>query len=121
MRLQNSGFHSLGCPLIKGPNLFSWVDPSSTSPVLSASISLHHLITLKCACTYSPWKCPPPNSTGSLPAAPLTGPRSLHFFPERGLFLYLGSPLLLCFDPLTTSHCFFSCLMVKTCGQGCIL
>lgn len=31
------------------------------TPIFSASLSLHHLVTLKPACTYLPWKCPPPN------------------------------------------------------------
>lgn len=58
--LQNIGFPFLRRPWIKRLNRMSWADPGSTPP--SSPLSLHHLVTLKPACTYLPWKCPPPNT-----------------------------------------------------------
>lgn len=61
----------------------SWVDPGSPLPLSSASLSLHHRVTMKPACTYLPWKCPPPNTALAASSHTAERPRSLHVFPER--------------------------------------
>lgn len=78
VRLQNSGFLFLNLPLIKKTESNVMGGSQQHTSVFSASLSLHQLVTLKPACTYLPWKCPPPN-TGLAAFQPHHREAHIHF------------------------------------------